>query len=129
MKLTIFILFILVFSQNSFAKPRSGQKNKPVVSFKSSEVKEVLKKNLSKRLCRNRGPIRSCSRVSKNKCQRIVQKNLIGCLKKTKVKRSLSSIDSVKYAEKVGLCIRPKNKHALYPFRKVCKKNRKRARR
>jgi|GEM_PF-3405999 len=91
-----------------------------VPTVKTKFIRKELKKELPKFICSDQAKTRRCHKISKKQCYKIIKKQLSKCIKAQKSKRLISSIESMRYSQSVGLCLKNRVEPRIKKYKKDC---------
>lgn len=112
-------LLVMCFPNFVFSKTKKVQAKKEVTLDKSLIHKELLKV-LPLKLCDKNKKLMKCHKLSQEKCEKEVSENLKLCIKAAKSKSKLNAMESIRYSEQQGLCVRDKMKPRLSRIKRKC---------
>ncbi len=106
---------------NKTAPPgKAVSSNKEPVMVQVSQIDEQLKKVLPAQLCSDDKQLMKCHKMTDKTCHKKVSEALENCIKSYKGAKALSAIESIRYGEQQGLCIRNKMGYFLKTIKRKC---------
>jgi len=103
--------------------PRSSQaatSSATPPKVRSKLIKKELTSELPKFICSEDSQTIRCHKISRKKCKKLIKKGLRFCMKKNPVKRMVSSIESMRYSQTIGLCLKDKTAPYIEKHKRDC---------
>ena len=108
-----FTMIDFSFGQQKKNMTKKSKAKKKPVTVTTAQIHDQLTKVLPTKLCDNDKKLMRCHKISHKVCLEQINKNLKKCINEEKVNRSLSAVETLRYSEKKGICVRKKMDYFL----------------